>query len=1188
MLRSIIIGALFAVITPSLSAHPPRYQGYPSRSGAISLRDNFARPPKGYGNVPFYWWNGDSLRLDRLMDQLDILAEAPIDGLSVSYMHTHPGVDKEANAHGYGSFGRADAGVPAFQSDDWWTLWNKFSGECAKRGIGLGVDDYVVGWAKNGFYVDEVLRQDDIKQYQGRLHQQVYPLKPGQTIDIALPDHVVAAVVYPGGVDVSKFMADGHLRWRSTLKTDATLYIVHTTPSPELHPLYGRRLCDVYFGRFEQKLDEQGRQGINYFFQDELQYPLTIHSWSEDMQHEFQARKGYDVTPWLPALWTSIGTITPKIRLDYAQVVTELAEERYFKPIFDWHNSRGLIYGSDNTGRGMNPTEYLDYFRVESWYTAPGNDAPARGSSFRQTKVSSSASHLYQRPRTWLEAFHSMGWDSNGEWMTSQIDHHFIAGGNLVCMHGLYYSTHGGWWEWAPPCFHFRMPYWPHMKQWLRYVERMSFVLSQGVHVADVAVLYPTESMIAYPEAKIDRLWNTTDALTAQGIDFDFIDYQSLQRADVSRGRIAVAGENYRVLVLADIRALHQATMDKIVEFQREGGIVITLGALPTATTRIGVDDAQMGKLWETMRNSDNYVHAIDAISIPKLIAARMTPDFKTQSGQGKVLHRKVGEQDVYMVMDVCKGDSIFFRAKGQLERYDAHHGTITSQPILTQTEEGTWMRWDGEGHESRLLVFSPGQPSYAAAEQQKQTLLHRQPLDGDWEVEVQPTMNNKWGDFRLPATNELIGVEARDISYRQVAKGEKINVTPQTRLTDTSVYGYAPYMETANIDAKIDFAEAINKSNDELMWKPYLFSWQYGVKDSPGSQGFHGLKGKLDNRFIILDQGCHQLFRTHVYAPQDGLYRLEQEGLKPSAMTIDGQTVVGSTLHLSKGWHRLLLAYANTKAPKKHYTLEGMKENTVDRRDRSAVVIYPEGSRPGEDNNPYGNEIAMKWYRSNHLIYSVVPQNDASWLCQIETAPGTTSLDLSIDGTIMRMWADGKLIASKRIRAVANGHYQVSLDKNYTAGTSLITLLLNANTDAVGPAIFRQPVKMTCRGGRMPLGNWTSQGALKCYSGGINYIKEVDLAPLKEGQQVVLSIGKVNATCEVKVNGELVDVLVGPPYTLAVTRHMKPGKNRVEILVYSTLANHYQTIPSPYRGEPVSGLMGPVELLIYDNQYYN
>ena len=342
--------------------------------------------------------------------------------------------------------------------------------------------------------------------YQGRLHCQSYTVNPGQSLSLKLPEHTLTVTTYPGMIDLTSLAINGCLEWNCDAKEEQKVYVISTTSAPELHPQYGKRLVEAYFNRFEERLDKQGKKGLNYFFQDELHYELNIHSWSEDMREEFKRRKGYDIFPFLPALWEYIGSVTPKIRLDYAQVVTELAEERYFKPIFNWHNERGLIYGCDNAGRGLEPLQYMDYFRAISWFTAPGNDAPARGSSFRQTKVSSSVTHLYKRPRTWLEAFHSMGWDSNGEWLTSQLDHHLIAGGNLVCLHGLYYSTHGGWWEWAPPCFHFRMPYWPHMKRWLKYAERMSFVLSQGIHACDVAVMYPTETLQAYPDTNIDLM----------------------------------------------------------------------------------------------------------------------------------------------------------------------------------------------------------------------------------------------------------------------------------------------------------------------------------------------------------------------------------------------------------------------------------------------------------------------------------------------------------------------------------------------------------------------------------------------------------------------------------------------------------------------------------------------------------
>ena len=706
-------------------------QPLPSFEEYAALKAGFADPPRGYGNVPFYWWDGDSLKYERLVEQLSLLDDATTDGLSVSYIHTHPQVDVELNAHGYGSFGRADAGIPAFYSEEWWKLWNRFSGECARRGIGLGVDDYVVGWAGNGFYVDEVLQSEGFRNYQGRLHCRSYSVAAGERLEADVPEHTLLVVAYPEQTDLTDCVKSGKLEWTAPTGKDCKVSVISTTASPELHPDYGKRLVEVYFNRFEEKLDEQGRKGLNYFFQDELHYDLNLYSWCEDMRGEFLKRKGYDVLPYLPALWEHVGEVTPKIRLDYAQVVTELAEERYFKPIFDWHNERGLIYGCDNNGRGLEPLQYLDYFRAISWYTAPGNDAPARGSSYRQTKVSSSVTHLYDRPRTWLEAFHSMGWDSNGEWLTSQLDLHLIAGGNLLCLHGLYYSTHGGWWEWAPPCFHFRMPYWSHMKRWLKYAQRMCFLLSQGSHVCDIAVMYPTESLQAYPDAQVDNFWKVADLLGEHGLDYDFVDYQSLQRAEVDSGLLRMADEEYKILVLADMRAMHHETLQKIYDFYKRGGIVLAVGTLPEATTLTGEKNGEVSAMLQEMFGNNGRLLS-DAGQIPEQITSLLTvPDFRTSDGKGRVLHRRVGNQDIYMVMNVRKGEEVFFRSKGRFECWNAKNGFCSQVPILRQTEQGTWIRYDAEYNESRLFVFSPGEAVYAGSEGPEYRLADETLLDG-------------------------------------------------------------------------------------------------------------------------------------------------------------------------------------------------------------------------------------------------------------------------------------------------------------------------------------------------------------------------------------------------------------------------------------------------------------------------
>lgn len=74
-----------------LFSQQQRFKGYPEENPDI--RSGFVNPPKGYGNVPFYWWSGDKLDKERLGEQLDILSQSATDGFAVSYIHTDPEVD---------------------------------------------------------------------------------------------------------------------------------------------------------------------------------------------------------------------------------------------------------------------------------------------------------------------------------------------------------------------------------------------------------------------------------------------------------------------------------------------------------------------------------------------------------------------------------------------------------------------------------------------------------------------------------------------------------------------------------------------------------------------------------------------------------------------------------------------------------------------------------------------------------------------------------------------------------------------------------------------------------------------------------------------------------------------------------------------------------------------------------------
>ena len=143
--------------------------------------------------------------------------------------------------------------------------------------------------------------------------------------------------------------------------------------------------------------------------------------------------------------------------------------------------------------------------------------------------------------------------------------------------------------------------------------------------------------------------------------------------------------------------------------------------------------------------------------------------------------------------------------------------------------------------------------------------------LDGSWEFELKPTMDNRWGDFRLPATDARIGPEARLFRYAQETSTEPGWERPEV---DDSSWervgcGFGPKFwklgplpestDPAAIDAQlagmrqIDPKVPVEVGGKKYAWQPYAFSWRWGVEGDPGHQGFHGLKENVTDEFICL-----------------------------------------------------------------------------------------------------------------------------------------------------------------------------------------------------------------------------------------------------------------------------------------------------------------------------------------------
>lgn len=1179
--------------TVQAPAHSP---GFPSRNPNLDVLPGFKTPPAGYGEVPYWWWTGDKLDPDRMIWQLKELHKKGVSGVQVNYSHyDSPGWPTESDE-------------PAIFSDAWWKVYAKVSEACAELGMGIGMSTYTIDWpngAHNLFY-KLFYSKPELNAIQLETGDRIR-MRGGETRTLNCPAGQFATHAYPiangrlqrGGVDLSGSARDGKITWTAP-DGEWEIWTFHTsTKGGSFNPIMvgaGDIIVRDFFQPFQDHNAGKTAKGLNYFFNDELQVGVGKFAWNPDFADEFKKRKGYDLFTALPAMWVDMGAITPKVRMDYADVRMSLMEERYFKPIYSWHNSRGMIFACDSCGRGTGPAEFGDYFRATRWYSAPGHDTPGGQADLIKGKVSSSIANLYQRPRVWLEGYHSLGWGATPEKLMHATRENYLYGCTLLNLHGFYYTTYGSHWEWAPPCYHFRMPYWAHMSTFLGYFDRLSYLLSQGHLACDVAIVYPVAPYEAEMngDAARNTAFDTARHLMAAGINFEFIDNDSLARATVEDGRLIVksASASYQALVFPNMTAVRWPSIEKAAAFAKAGGKVYTIGAPPVASDRAGLDDAELAAMNEQAFKPEYRLAGPD--QAVAAIRSAFVQDIRGIDQAVRAIHRKAGPRDIYMVMDARKNSVVEFRAKGAAELWDPWTGEIRPLRVVTETGTGTQVELPLEPYEAQVVVFTPGQKHVNPPAVHAGTPVAK-PLPNEWSVAFVPAMDNTYGDFRMPVTadNKIIGVEARRFAWaRETEALAKTAMLPETDDKNwtrklhgygTQFYVLGPVPKDADVQEldrqlaamkTVDPSVPVQASGKTFQWHAYDFSWQYGKEGDPGHQGYHGLKRVISDDFICLGRQEGGLNETR-YVDDGGRYYLwtcatvekaaaaavvasrgEPTGkshtspvITPAAVYINGALAdTSKNVQLKRGANPVLVRY--DQAGRGHFVL------------RRATVPVPAVRQP----------LAMQWYGDKGVIPFDVwaDSSDSEWF-RFLSAPGTTAIRVHARGKT-KAWLDGQPMKAGR-----DGHF---IAGKTAARAAVVALRVTPDAGMTGGAAIPEPVIIETDGtGVMALGNWSQMGILNNYSGGVRYTTRITITAPEAKARAEIDLGNVTATAEVHVNGRLAGVRVAPPWSMDVTGFLKEGENKVEVLVYSTLANHYQTVPSHYRGNPIAGLMGPVQL---------
>ena len=387
-----------------------------------------------------------------------------------------------------------------------------------------------------------------------------------------------------------------------------------------------------------------------------------------------------------------------------------------------------------------------------------------------------------------------------------------------------------------------------------------------------------------------------------------------------------------------------------------------------------------------------------------------------------------------------------------------------------------------------------------------------------------------------------------------------------------------------------IDAGQPVEWNGKKYFWKPYEFSWRWGLKDDAGHQGYHGMKGEINNEVIALgtidksrrhmpvyplsaeSEGTVYYLWSAVVSPSQQQVEIKKAGLLPVAVWVNQNLVEPEKLEieLQTGANPVLLKY-----------------NGVGR----GYFIFEQIAADKKFEKPVS--LATDWYLNPAVLpFNCNPQQKEQfgWY-RFDAPPGAQSMYIPAKSK-PEVWISGEKVSCEAGKLQAGRLADPGLPVwkiDFPAGqkeSATVAVRLEQTAGLFGGAAIPEPIAFECGKGIIQLGDLSENKSLQTYSGGMWYRKTITItAEQIKSKHTVLDLGKVVASAEVFVNGKSVGSKATSPWKFDLRGKLIAGENRIEILVYNTLGNHYLTTPSQYVGRVDSGLIGPVKIEFFSNQ---
>ena len=871
-----------------------------------------------------WWWGGERVELGRLRWQMEQLVAGGV--YNVVILNIAPG------GPGRGK----DADDPPFLSEGGWDLFLGVCAEAKKLGMKIWYDDEIKFYGAN-FQGPESAED---KRSRGKMLSSL-TVDADQSSEAEFPPlaEPLAAFVTdldekgePQGPPREVAMEGRVVRCKTSGRH--RLRLVYAAPFG--FDFFHRESCDLIrsriHGEFERRAGHYLGNVIAGSFQDELPHMPT---WGHDFARQFRERAGYDLRPLLWALCEGETEEAQRIRLEYQRVRNILLEEAFFRPGYDWHQKHGMLCGFDqatNSRRGYpvdSVHQYANYLRTHRWYGAPGCDHHG------EARIHSSLAQHYGHRRVWLEAFHSSGWGGTLEETFDWLLPWWLGGSNLYDPHAVYYSTRGGWWEWAPPSTCWRQPYWRHYKHFATAVSRVGALLAESVHSCEIAVLHPTTTVQAFlteegplPAAQAaentyrallgEMHWRDpkAGALDRQRLDFNVLDDESLQQSELHEGRMVAGSASYTTLLLPACVVLEEATVHQLARFIKAGGKVIAVNAAPVAPELKSYFDSHpavsIEKLSEVMKDVPQVItgpmpmRCLRAGDVHLAFVPLAHPSATIQENGAKEWWAG-GTKYTFDPARYQRPMSVtIHKSPVSVELWDPVSGK-RFVPVTKPVKEGTLVDLPEDVAPGLFVVWTAGSETAATDLPDWTNQLELSP---QWQSILEPTLDNRFGDLSWPAHEGSPPVQTWYFKHRQ--QGGNTSEWPKGSYEIVhATFGPQGWWRGPVAEADLQ----PNRQGEG--WRPAIYSLSRGIDRDRAYAWAIGPSGHVPQEFLdfgLMKKGEAAQFITSVW--QDAPCKIHLAIGAPGRKTIrvNGRVSVETTrghlwmhpVELQAGWNQI------------------------------------------------------------------------------------------------------------------------------------------------------------------------------------------------------------------------------------------------------------------------------------------